>query len=127
MNPTLILFRSQRQPYIVSIVDLISLAPLLVQQLLELLVSDDLLVTVEDGHVEVGVVVAAIRPANAACGYCDGNWGNKLACQKDRQKIVNMTNTLFAREFESHALLCTCPARSSQSSHTWRPPARASC
>ena len=48
--------------------DLISLAPLLVQQLLELLVGDDLLVTIEDGHVEVGVVVAAIRPANAACG-----------------------------------------------------------
>ena len=59
---------SQAQPYIVPIVDLISLAPLLVQQLLELLVSDDLLVTIEDGHVEVGVVVAAIRPANAACG-----------------------------------------------------------
>ena len=51
--------------------DLISLAPLLVQQLLELLVSDDLLVTVEDGHVEVGVVVAAIRPANTACGSRD--------------------------------------------------------
>ena len=68
MNPSIVLFRSQRQPYIVSIVDLISLAPLLVQQLLELLVSDDLLVTVEDGHVEVGVVVASIRPANAACG-----------------------------------------------------------
>ena len=59
---------SQAQPYIVPIVDLISLAPLLVQQLLELLVSDDLLVTIEDGHVEVGVVVAAIRPANTACG-----------------------------------------------------------
>ena len=51
--------------------DLISLAPLLVQQLLELLVSDDLLVTVEDGHVEVGVVVAAIRPANTVCGSRD--------------------------------------------------------
>ena len=68
INPTIILFRSQRQPYIVPIVDLISLAPLLVQQLLELLVGDDLLVTIEDGHVEVGVVVAAIRPANTACG-----------------------------------------------------------
>ena len=103
MNPTIVLFRSQAQPYIVPIVDLISLAPLLVQQLLELLVSDDLLVTIEDGHVEVGVVVAAIRPANAAYGYFDGNWGNKLACQKDRHKFMKMTNTLFAREFESHA------------------------
>ena len=106
--------------------DLISLAPLLVQQLLELLVSDDLLVTVEDGHVEVGVVVAAIRPANAACGYFDGNWDKKLASQKDRHKIMKMTNTLFAGEFESHAWLYTCPAGSSQSSRTWRPPARAS-
>ena len=69
--------------------DLISLAPLLVQQLLELLVSDDLLVTIEDGHVEVGVVVAAVRPANAACGYFDGNWGKRLACQKDTQNFEN--------------------------------------
>ena len=89
--------------------------------------GDDLLVTVEDGHVEVGVVVAAIRPANAACGYFDGNYGNNLVCQKDGHKIMKMTNTLFAGEFEFHAWLYTCPAGSSQSSHTWRPPARASC
>ena len=37
------------------------LAPLLVEQLLELLVGNELLVTVEDGDVEVGVGVAVVR------------------------------------------------------------------
>ena len=36
---------------------------------------------------------------------------------------MKMKYTLFAKEFESHAWLYTCPARSSQSSHTWTPPA----
>ena len=81
---------SQAQPYIVPIVDLISLAPLLVEKLLELLVGDDLLVTIEDGHVEVGVVVAAIRPANTACGSRDGNWDN--VSNKGGVPIMKMEN-----------------------------------
>ena len=38
----------------------VPLAPLLVEQLLELLVGHELFVTVQDGDVEVGVVVTAV-------------------------------------------------------------------
>ena len=46
-------------PDVVSIVDLVSLPPFLVQQLLELFMSNNLLVTVEDCDVEVGIVVTS--------------------------------------------------------------------
>lgn len=40
----------------------VPLAPLLVEQLLELLVCHELFVTVQDGDVEVGVGVAGVGP-----------------------------------------------------------------
>ena len=49
-------------PDVVSIVDLVSLPPFLVQQLLELFMSNNLLVTVQDCNVEICIVVATIRP-----------------------------------------------------------------
>ena len=42
--------------------DLVSLAPFLVQQLLELFVGYNLLVPVQDCNVEVCIVVPTIRP-----------------------------------------------------------------
>ena len=47
-------------PDVVSIVDLISLSPFLVQQLLELFMSYNLLVPVEDCNVKICIVVATI-------------------------------------------------------------------
>ena len=47
-------------PDVVPVVHSVPLAPLLVQELLELLVSHQLLVAVQDGDVEVGVVVTAV-------------------------------------------------------------------
>ena len=42
--------------------DLVSLAPFLVQQLLELFVGNNLLVAVQDCNVEICIVVSTIRP-----------------------------------------------------------------
>lgn len=47
-------------PDVVSIVDLISLSPFLVQQLLELFMSYNLLVPIEDCNVKICIVVATI-------------------------------------------------------------------
>ena len=55
-------FLRERAPDVVSIVDLVPLAPFLVQQLLELFVRNNLLVPVQDCNVEVCIVVSTIRP-----------------------------------------------------------------
>ena len=49
-------------PDVVSIVDLVSLSPFLVQQLLELFVRHNLLVPVQDCNIEICIVVPTIRP-----------------------------------------------------------------
>ena len=49
-------------PDVVSIVDLVSLSPFLVQQLLELFVCHNLLVPVQDCNIEICIVVPTIRP-----------------------------------------------------------------
>ena len=55
-------FLRERAPDVVSIVDLVPLAPFLVQQLLELFVRNNLLVPVQNCNVKVCIVVSTIRP-----------------------------------------------------------------